>query len=230
MNVLILAGGLGMRLRPYTTVLPKPLMPLGNKPILERLIIRLKECNVDKVYLSVGHLSALIMAYFGKGEKWGVNINYIQEEKRLGTAGPLSLLPEMEDPFLVVNGDLVTDLNFEEIYKYHIENKAILTIGVHKLEYTLPLGFLEIDNGNCITDYIEKPVKTYNMSMGIYVCDPAVAQYIPENEYMDFPHLTKKVIVANEKVIGYYNDAYWFDIGRPEEYEKAMELYSDTEE
>lgn len=230
MNVLILAGGLGMRLRPYTTVLPKPLMPLGNKPILERLILRLKECNIDKIYLSVGYLSPLIMAYFDNGKKWGLDINYIQEEKRLGTAGSLSLLPEMKEPFLVVNGDLVTNLNFEDIYKYHIENKANLTIGVHKLEYMLPLGFLEIDNENAVTDYIEKPVKKYDMSMGIYVCDPGVVKYIPENEYLDFPDLTKKMIAANEKVLGYYNDAHWLDIGRPEEYEKAMELYSETEE
>ncbi len=120
-------------------------------------------------------------------------------------------------------------LNFKNIYGYHFENKAILTIGIHKLEYKLPLGYLEIDNKNSITDYIEKPVKTYNMSMGIYVCDPVVMDYIPENEYLDFPDLTKRLIKANKKVIGYHNDAYWYDIGRPEEYEKAMELFTDED-
>ena len=133
MKVLILAGGLGMRLRPYTTVLPKPLMPLGDKPILERLIIQLKEYNFKTVYFSVGYLSSLIRAYFGDGNKWGVQINYIQEDKRLGTAGPLSLLPEMTKPFLVLNGDLVTDLNFSKILKSYV---IILLLQVKFMAWT----------------------------------------------------------------------------------------------
>ncbi len=229
MNVLILAGGLGMRLRPYTTVLPKPLMPIGDKPILERLILQLKGYNFNTVYFSVGYLSSLIRAYFGNGEKWGLNINYIQEDKRLGTAGPLSLLPEMNEPFLVLNGDLVTNLNFEDIVNYHNRQKSILTIGVHELEYQLPLGFLEINGNREIVDYIEKPVKKYNMSMGIYVCSPKVLSYIKKNEYLDFPDLTKKLLKAGEKVSGYFNNSYWLDIGRPEEYEKALSLFKNEE-
>jgi len=229
MNVLILAGGLGMRLRPYTTVLPKPLMPIGDKPILERLILQLKGYNFNTVYFSVGYLSSLIRAYFGNGEKWGLNINYIQEDKRLGTAGPLSLLPEMNEPFLVLNGDLVTNLNFEDIVNYHNRQKSILTIGVHELEYRLPLGFLEINGNREIVDYIEKPVKKYNMSMGIYVCSPKVLSYIKKNEYLDFPDLTKKLLKAGEKVSGYFNNSYWLDIGRPEEYEKALSLFKNEE-
>jgi len=229
MNVLILAGGLGMRLRPYTTVLPKPLMPIGDKPILERLILQLKGYNFNTVYFSVGYLSSLIRAYFGNGEKWGLNINYIQEDKRLGTAGPLSLLPEMNEPFLVLNGDLVTNLNFEDIVNYHNRQKSILTIGVHELEYRLPLGFLEINGNREIVDYIEKPIKKYNMSMGIYVCSPKVLSYIKKNEYLDFPDLTKKLLKAGEKVSGYFNNSYWLDIGRPEEYEKALSLFKNEE-
>ncbi len=229
MNVLILAGGLGIRLRPYTTVLPKPLMPIGDKPILERLILQLKGYNFNTVYFSVGYLSSLIRAYFGNGEKWGLNINYIQEDKRLGTAGPLSLLPEMNEPFLVLNGDLVTNLNFEDIVNYHNRQKSILTIGVHELEYQLPLGFLEINGNREIVDYIEKPVKKYNMSMGIYVCSPKVLSYIKKNEYLDFPDLTKKLLKAGEKVSGYFNNSYWLDIGRPEEYEKALSLFKNEE-
>jgi len=230
MKVLILAGGLGMRLRPYTTVLPKPLMPLGDKPILERLIIQLKEYNFKTVYFSVGYLSSLIRAYFGDGNKWGVQINYIQEDKRLGTAGPLSLLPEMTEPFLVLNGDLVTDMNFSKILNYHNKQKPILTIGVHELKYQLPLGFLEMNENKEIIDYIEKPIKKYNMSMGIYVCSPKILSYINKNEYLDFPDLTKTLIQAREKVSGYFNNAYWLDIGRPEEYEKALEMFEDKDE
>ena len=229
MKVLILAGGKGMRLRPYTTVLPKPLMPLGDKPILERLIIQLREHNFTKVYLSVGYLSSLIMAYFGDGKKWGVEIEYIQEDKPLGTAGPIALLPEIKDSFLVLNGDLVTDLDFEEIVSFHNKQSSILTIGVHELEYQLPLGFLEINGNKEIVDYIEKPVKKYNMSMGIYVCCPKILSYIEKNEYLDFPDLTKKLLKAGEKVVGYFNDSYWLDIGRPEEYEKALELFENEE-
>lgn len=227
MKVLILAGGKGMRLRPYTTVLPKPLMPLGDKPILERLIIQLREQhNFTKVYLSVGYLSSLIMAYFGDGQKWGVEIEYIHEDKPLGTAGPISLLSDMDAPFIVLNGDLVTNLNFGDMVEFHKTHDPILTIGVHELEYQLPLGFLETNNNGEIVDYIEKPVKKYNMSMGIYVCSPKISSYIKENEYLDFPDLTKRLLKAGEKVSGYFNNAYWLDVGRPEEYEKAQELYS----
>ena len=229
MKVLILAGGLGMRLRPYTTILPKPLMPLGDKPILERLIIQLKENNFKTVFFSVGYLSSLIRAYFGDGKKWGLEINYIQEDKRLGTAGPLSLLPEMTEPFLVLNGDLVTNLNFEDILNYHYRQKSILTIGVHELKYQLPLGFLEINRNKKIVDYIEKPIKKYNMSMGIYVCSPNILSFIKPNKYLDFPDLTKKILMAGEKVSGYFNNSYWLDIGRPEEYEKALKLFENEE-
>lgn len=229
MKILILAGGKGMRLRPYTTVLPKPLMPLGDKPILERLIIQLREHNFKNVYLSVGYLSALIRAYFGNGDKWGVKIEYVQEDKPLGTAGPIALLPEIDKPYLVLNGDLVTNLNFAEILDYHNRQKSILTIGIHELEYQLPLGFLEINYNKEIVDYIEKPVKKYNMSMGIYVCSPKISSYIKENEYLDFPDLTKKLLKAGEKVKGYFNDSYWVDIGRPEEYEKALSLFENEE-
>lgn len=229
MKVLILAGGKGMRLRPYTTVLPKPLMPLGEKPILERLIIQLREHNYTKFYLSVGYLSSLIMAYFGDGQKWGVEIEYIQEDKPLGTAGPIALLPEVEDPFLVLNGDLVTNLDFRAVLEYHKINNPILTISVHELIYKLPLGFLEMNESREIVDYIEKPIKKYNVSMGIYVCSPKIASYIKKNKHLDFPDMTKILIKAGEKVSGYFNTAYWLDIGRPEEYEKAISLYEKEE-
>lgn len=224
MNVLILAGGKGMRLRPYTTVLPKPLMPLGDKPILERLIIQLRKDGFGKFYLSVGYLSSLIRAYFGNGEKWDVKIEYIQEDEPLGTAGPIALLPEVDGSFLVLNGDLVTDLDFRAIVDFHEKNNPVLTIGVHELEYQLPLGFLETNGSGEIIDYIEKPVKKYNMSMGIYVCSPEILDYIEKDKYLDFPNLTKKLLSQRKRVIGYFNGAYWLDIGRPEEYEKALEI------
>ena len=224
MNVLILAGGKGLRLRPYTTVLPKPLMPLGEKPIMERIINQLKNFGYRKIYISVGYLSSLIMAYFGDGKKFGVEIEYVVEEKPLGTAGPISLLSNINEPFLVLNGDLVTNLDFRKIYEYHINNKAFLTIGVHRLTYQIPLGFLDMTN-NIINNYIEKPEKKYNVSMGVYVCSSSVAQMLNVNEKIDFPDLTKKAIRKGEKVIGYENNADWIDVGRPEEYEKALKMF-----
>lgn len=224
MEAVLLAGGKGVRLQPYTTILPKPLLPLGDKPMLERLLIQLAEHDFSKVYLSVGYLSSLIEVYFGNGEDWGVEIEYIRETEPLGTAGPLSLLPSMKRSFLLLNGDLVTNLNFKEIIDYHNHNDAVLTIGVHKLEYKLPLGFLQMD-GNEVIDYIEKPTRSYNMSMGVYVCNPRIISYVKRAEYLDIPDLTKTLLKANEKVIGYKNNAYWYDIGRPEEYKKAIELY-----
>jgi len=225
MEVVLLAGGKGLRLRPYTTILPKPLLPIGDKPILEHLLNHLRIGGFDKVYLCVGYLSSLIRAYFGDGTNWGVKIEYVEEEEPLGTAGPLSLLPAMHGPFLVLNGDLVTNLDFRDIVKCHIESGSLLTIGVHKLDYRLPLGFLEINDRNRIVDYIEKPVRTYNVSMGIYVCDPAVLGYLRKNSYMDFPELTQTLLRDNGTVTPYFNDALWLDVGRPEEYERAAELF-----
>lgn len=224
MEVLLLAGGKGTRLKPYTTILPKPLLPLGEKPIIEILLSKLRDQGFKKVYISVGYLSHLIKAYFNNGNKIGIRIEYLEEKIPLGTAGPISLLPQLKRPFLVLNGDLVTDLDFSDIYNYHLKENSLLTIGIHKLEYRLPLGFLEIKGSNIIVDYIEKPLKKYNMSMGIYVCDPKIINYTQKNQYLDFPELTKILISKKEKVIGYFNNAYWLDVGRPEEYEKALDL------
>lgn len=167
------------------------------------------------------------MAYFGTGEKYGIAIEYVEENEPLGTAGSISLLPEQAEPFVVLNGDLVTDLDFKGITEYHVSNNSFLTIGVHKLSYQLPLGYLEVQNGFEITDYIEKPIKIYDVSMGIYVCDPGIKSYLSKNEYLDFPDLAKRLISHKQRVIAYHNDAQWIDVGRPEEYERAMAKFDE---
>lgn len=222
MKAVILAGGKGTRLRPYTTAFPKPLMPVGDKPILEIILRQLKSHGINEIIMAVGHLAELIMTFFGDGSKFGVRIKYSREDEPLGTAGPLSLIKdELTDTFLVMNGDILTTLNYSDLIKYHKRSGAIATIALNKRDVYIDFGVVELDEDSNITDYVEKPTLHYLVSMGIYVFEPEVLKYIPNNKKFDFPDLVKKLISAGEKVKGYIYDGYWLDIGRPEDYEKA---------
>lgn len=222
MKAVILAGGKGTRLRPYTTAFPKPLMPVGDKPILEIIVRQLKLHGIDEIVMAVGHLAELIMTFFGDGSKFGLKIKYSREDKPLGTAGPLSLLKdELTETFLVMNGDILTTLNYSDLIEYHKKNKAIATIALNKRDVYIDFGVVELDEDSNIADYIEKPTLHYLVSMGIYVFEPKVLKYIPNNKKFDFPDLVKRLISAGEKVKGYIYDGYWLDIGRPEDYERA---------
>jgi len=222
MKAVILAGGKGTRLRPYTTAFPKPLMPVGDKPILEIIVRQLKLHGIDEIIMAVGHLAELIMTFFGDGSKFGLKIKYSREDKPLGTAGPLSLLKdELTETFLVMNGDILTTLNYSDLIEYHKKNKAIATIALNKRDVYIDFGVVELDEDSNIADYIEKPTLHYLVSMGIYVFEPKVLKYIPNNKKFDFPDLVKRLISAGEKVKGYIYDGYWLDIGRPEDYERA---------
>ncbi len=223
MKAVILAGGKGTRLRPYTVAFPKPLMPVGNMPILEIIIRQLKSHGIEDIILAVGHLSELIMTYFGDGRKFGVNIKYSKEDIPLGTAGPLSLLKdELNETFIVMNGDILTTLNYSDLVNYHKKNKSIATIALNKRDVYIDFGVVEIDKKNYnILKYIEKPTLHYLVSMGIYVFEPKVLEYIPYGVKFDFPDLVRELIKSKETVKGYVYDGYWLDIGRPEDYEKA---------
>jgi len=222
MKAVILAGGKGTRLRPYTTAFPKPLMPVGDKPILEIILRQLKSHGINEIIMAVGHLAELIMTFFGDGSKFGVRIKYSREDEPLGTAGPLSLVKdELTETFLVMNGDILTTLNYSDLIEYHKRSGAIATIALNKRDVYIDFGVVELDEDSNITDYIEKPTLHYLVSMGIYVFEPEVLKYIPNNKKFDFPDLVKKLISAGEKVKGYIYDGYWRDIGRPEDYEKA---------
>jgi NDP-sugar pyrophosphorylase family protein len=190
MKAVIIAGGKGTRLKPYTTVFPKPLMPINDKPILEIVIRQLKSHGFDEVIITVGHLAELIMTFFGDGSKFGVKINYSREDKPLGTAGGLGLLKqELSETFLMMNGDVLTSLNFSDLVSYHKRNDAIATIALNKREVYIDFGVVELDDSNSIAGYIEKPKIDYLVSMGVYVFDPRVLEYIRPNEYLDFPDL-----------------------------------------
>jgi NDP-sugar pyrophosphorylase family protein len=222
MKAVILAGGKGTRLKPYTTVFPKPLMPLGDKPILEIVIRQLKSHGFDEVIITVGHLAELIMTFFGDGSKFDIKIKYSREDKPLGTAGGLGLLKqELNETFLMMNGDVLTSLNYSDLRDYQKRNGAIATIALKKRDVKIDFGVVKIDDGNSIVGYKEKPEVGYLVSMGVYIFEPKVLEYIKPKEYLDFPDLIKKLISDGEIVKGYVYDGYWLDIGRPDDYERA---------
>jgi NDP-sugar pyrophosphorylase family protein len=222
MRAVILAGGAGRRLLPYTTVLPKPLMPVGERPILEIVIGQLRSKGFDHLTLAVGYLHALIEAYFGDGSNFGVRIEYSTEKEPLGTAGPLSLLGKIDEDFLVMNGDILTDLNFEYLMAKHKESGAIATLGVYSKPVKIELGVLEIEGKNRVVDYVEKPTLHYDVSTGIYCFRPDVLDYLVPAAKCDLPELVLRIIRERQLVNALRYDGYWLDIGNPSDYEIAI--------
>jgi NDP-sugar pyrophosphorylase family protein len=222
MKAVVLAGGKGRRLAPYTKILPKPLMPIGDMPILEVILRQMKMAGISEVVLAVGHLSELMRAFFQDGQNLGLHISYSYEDKPLGTAGPIAFVDGLDAPFLVTNGDVLTTLRFDDLLRFHNEQQAAATIAVHRREVKIDLGVVQWDGKFIIKGYIEKPTYDYSVSMGVYVFDPFVVKYIPRGEYLDFPDLVRKLINAGEKVVGYPFDGYWQDLGSPDDYEQAM--------
>ena len=222
MKAVVLAGGKGARLAPYTKILPKPLMPIGDMPILEVILRQVKIAGIDEVVLTVGHLSELMRAFFQDGKNLGLKISYSYEDKPLGTAGPIALIDGLDESFLVTNGDVLTTLRFDDLMRFHKEQKAAATIAAHHRKVKIDLGVIQWDGMPLISGYVEKPTYDYCVSMGVYVFDSRVINYIPRGEYLDFPDLVRKLINAGEKVVGYPFDGYWQDLGRPDDYERAM--------
>jgi len=225
MKAVILAGGKGARLAPYTKILPKPLMPIGDMPILEVILRQLKRAGVDEAILTVGHLSELLRSFFQDGQRLGIRISYSYEDRPLGTTGPIALIDGLDDTFVVTNGDVLTALNVAELVRFHREQGGIATIAAHHRQQHIDLGVIEWNGDHSIKGYIEKPTYDFCVSMGIYVFEPRVLQYIPRNEYLDFPNLVLKLIAAGERVVGYQFDGYWQDLGRPDDYEIATQNF-----
>jgi NDP-mannose synthase len=222
MQAIILAGGKGTRLKPYTTILPKPLMPMDDMPIMEIVIRQLKINGFDNIVIAVGHLAELIEAYFGNGRKWGVNITYSRENEPLGTVGPLTLIENLEETFLLMNGDILTDLNYAELFAFHKEHGANITISVCDKEVKIDLGILKIESSHEIYEYIEKPTFVYQVSMGIYILEKKSLDLIPKGKYFDLPDLIKQSLKNQIKVMSYPFKGYWRDIGRKDDYELAL--------
>jgi NDP-mannose synthase len=221
MKAIVLAGGKGTRLAPYTTILPKPLMPIGDMPILEVLLRQMKRGGINHVVLTVGHLSSLLQAYFGDGNQLGLDISYSSEQTPLGTAGPISLVKGLDKTFLVTNGDVLTTMNIKKLVSFHKQKGGIATIAAHRRQVRIDLGVIRHDEEDRVTGYIEKPVNEYTVSMGIYIFEPRVMEYIPVGQYLDFPDLILKLLASGEKVNAYCFSGYWMDLGRPDDYIQA---------
>ena len=195
MQALILAGGKGARLRPYTTVLPKPLMPVGDYPILEIILRQLKHVGVTRIILAVGYMSQLFQAFFQDGSRYGLEITYSFEEEPLGTAGPIALaLDQLDDDFLVMNGDLLTTLNYRNLFTFHKTQHAAATIGLYRREVKIDFGVIECDADNKLVHYKEKPIFNFSVSMGVNaICKKIVRPYLTTGEYLDIPELMMRL-------------------------------------
>jgi NDP-sugar pyrophosphorylase family protein len=229
LRAVILAGGKGTRLQPFTVNFPKPLMPLGDTPVLEVLIHRLIRYGITDITLTLGHLAELVKAYFYHRQQLAqqITLRYVEEEEPTGTAGSLGLVTGLDNTFLVMNGDLLTDLDFDALVQFHREQKAMLTIATHARRVKVDLGVLQFDDDYRITDYTEKPETTYHVSMGIYVYEPGVLKYVEPGQYLDFPDLVLRLLAHEERVCAYPSDCLWLDIGRPDDYARAQQMFSD---
>lgn len=227
MKAVILAGGKGTRLRPYTTCIPKPLMPIGDMPVLEVLLRQLKRDGFDEVVITVGYLSELIRAFFQDGSRLGIKITYSFEEKPLGTAGPLSqLIDELSDDFLLLNGDLLTTLNYRKMLEFHRANKAAATIGLYQRDVRIDFGVIETDGQSRLTNYIEKPTYHFDVSMGVNVLSAdAVKKHLVPGVRLDVPELMENLRRDGGRVLCYKEDCFWLDIGRIDDYEIAAEEF-----
>lgn len=226
--VVVLAGGLGHRLRPLTDTTPKPLLEVGGRPILETIVRHLADHGYWRIYLSVNHLAESIRAHFGDGRAFGVEIAYLEEQTRLGTAGPLGLIADPpSDPIIVMNGDLLTNADLSAILTFHEQNEAAITVATRDYELQVPYGVLRFDN-RLLVDVTEKPVHRFPISAGIYVVAPAALALLPKNVYVDMPDFLKAVIGAGRRVVGFPIHEFWLDIGRMEDFTRAHREYPDV--
>lgn len=223
MKAIILAGGLGSRLKPFTEIIPKPLLPIGEKSVLEVQIDRLKKFGFDEIFLATNYKSEYIEGFFGDGSRYGVKLKVSKEEKPLGTAGPLLLLKDqLTEPFVVMNGDILSLIDFGDLYRFAESQDSLLTISIKKEITPFAFGNIFFD-GDKVTGIQEKPDIIMYILAGIYVMKPAIFSLFPENEYFGMDHLIKKML-AEDKIVSKYDlKEYWLDIGRLNDYEKAQQ-------
>ena len=223
MQALVLAGGKGTRLAPFTVSFPKPLVPVGDRPIMHHLIERLRDAGFLDIVLSVNHLASLIEAYFGDGSAFGVRIRYTREERPLGTAGPLGVTEDLADHFLVMNGDLLTDVDFAALYELHRLGSAPATIVTYRREVPISLGVVVDDGTGHLAEYREKPVLSYEVSTGIYAMSREVIHHLTPGEPLDMPDLMRRLMAAGTAPRLLRHEGRWLDIGRVEDYQQAQE-------
>jgi len=222
MKAVIMAGGRGTRLAPFTKVLPKPLIPLGDYPLLEIIICQLREAGFDEIILTVNYLAHLFQAYFGNGERQGVSLRYSLEEKPLGTAGPLSLIDGLDEaPFLVMNADLLTDIDFRHLYRTHLAQEAAITMALYAKEHKVDFGVIDTDEAGRVLKCAEKPVLRYQVNMGIYVVSPEVLPHIPHNQFSTMMDLVNRFMAEERGVYGYRFEGTWMDLGQVDDFDRV---------
>lgn len=228
MQVVVMAGGRGTRLGPYTATFPKPLVPIGEMPILELLLRQLKSAGVNEVILAVNHLHHLLRAFFGEGERLGLRISYSLEDSPLGTAGPIgAVLPRLDDTFFVTNGDLLTTLDFAAMLAAHRATKADATVASFRRTIKSEFGILDTDDAMCMTGYREKPMQTHLVSMGLYVLRrDAVAPHLTAGAKLDMPDLMRALVADGRRVLCHAPECFWLDIGRPDDYAQAQQIFA----
>jgi NDP-mannose synthase len=220
-RAIILAGGKGTRLKPYTVSLPKPLVPIVDKPIIEIIIQQLVRNGFTHITLTINHMAEIIKAFCGDGSKWDIKIDYSQEEMPLSTMGPLKLIKDLPDNFLVMNGDVLTDLNYNEFFENHKSNNNLFTISSFEREHVNDYGVLEVDENHTLSGFLEKPSHKFEVSMGVYMVKKNILDFIPENKAYGFDHLMNDMLNTNKRVSVKKHQGYWLDIGRPDDYEQA---------
>lgn len=223
MKAVILAGGFGTRLRPYTFSIPKPLLPVGDKPVLELIIEQLRDSGIKDIILATGYKSEIIQSFCGNGSRFNVNINYVSESRPLGTAGPISIVRRMvikDRDFILMNGDIVTKLNFRDMVNFHRTDRNELTVGYKIFKYQSPFGVLEINN-NLLAGIIEKPVSKYAISAGIYVLNRRIIDLVPKNVFYTMPELIKKILKAGHRVGIYKIKEFWLGLENIEHFDLA---------
>jgi NDP-mannose synthase len=224
-QAIILAGGKGTRLRPFTATLPKPLVPVGDMPIIDVVIRQLKKAGFEEAVLSVGHMAELIEAYCGNGARWGLSIRYVREEKPLSTAGSLKLVEGLQPEFLTINGDILTTIDFKKLLAFHDKTQSLATVAVCERKIVVDFGVIDLAEDGVVTDYTERPENRHVVSMGINVFSRRVVDYIQEGEVLGVPDLIRRLLAAGEKVSGFLSSCDWLDIGHTQDYETAQSIF-----
>ena len=226
-KAIILAGGKGRRLLPYTTLIPKPLIPIGDTSIIEIIIRQLIKHGFEEIIISVNHMSGLMMAFLNEFAEFKGILKYSKEDKPLGTSGAISLIENLDSTFLVMNGDLLTDIDYNELIEFHNQRKSILTIASKSRSVDIDFGILDCNplDSDFLTSYQEKPIRHYLVSAGIYIFEPMIKKYLEYNDPIDFPELVQKLLDNKENVSVYQHKGFWMDLGRKEDFDVAIQEF-----
>jgi NDP-sugar pyrophosphorylase family protein len=221
MQAVILAGGKGTRLRPFTTTLPKPILPVGDEPVVAIVLSQLRDAGVTKVTMAVNHMAELIMSFFGTGHKFGLCVEYSVEDRPLGTVGPVKRIPNLPEHFLVMNGDILTDLDFCALFRSHISGNAKLTVATYQREVPIDFGVLELNKAGSLKGFQEKPTFKFDVSMGVYMFSRSILEDVPDDEPYGFDQLVLSMLERGDAINSFRHSGYWLDLGRPDDYDRA---------